>query len=274
MKLRIVWPVLIAGALLGRAADADTIRLRNGNSLQGVARVLPNGDVAVHSAMGVWTVKASRVLEVVRSETVEERVAEALARTPPPGPQELFELALEVREEGSITLSLRLLERVVSIEPDHEGARRLLGQRRLDDRWVSEQEYRSARGEVLYRGQWVSSATAASALDLEAIDVMRERELVQRRFEQARLELLYQERDLRLQELERERTSYGFPLDRFYGFGGVLVYPTHPVVRPGAHLGPNGHRPSAAAPPAPAAPARPSVVAPQHNRSSIEPFGD
>jgi hypothetical protein len=268
---------------LAGAAGADTIRLRNGNSLQGVARVLPNGDVAVHSAMGVWTVKASRVLEVVRSETVEERVAEALARTPPPGPQELFELALEVREEGSITLSQRLLERVVSIEPDHEGARRLLGQRRLDDRWVSEQEYRSARGEVLYRGQWVSSATAASALDLEAIDVMRERALAQRRFEQARLELLYQERDLRLQELERERTSYGFPVDSFYGFGGVpvypsypsyLSYPSYPVVRPGAHLGPSGHRSPAAAPPATAAPVRPSVVAPQHNRSSIKPFGD
>jgi hypothetical protein len=109
---------------------------------------------------------------------------------------------------------------------------------------------------------------------------MRQRELAQRRFEQARLELLYQERDLRLQELERERTSYGFPVDSFYGFGGApvypsyLSYPSYPVVRPGAHLVPNGHRFPAAAPPAPAAPARPSVVAPQHNRSSIKPIGD
>jgi hypothetical protein len=267
----------LLAAALAAAAQADTIRLRNGNALQGEARVLSNGDVEVHSAMGVWTVKAARVLEVVQSETAEERVAKALARRPAPSVEELFELALDVRDEGSTTLATRLLERVVALDPEHEGARRLLGQRRLGDEWVAEEEYRLARGEVRRGGEWTSPEAAARVLELEALEAMREQVDAERRLQEAQLALVYQERYLRLQEAQSlQQPSYGIPLD-IYGFVGV---PFLPVVTPHGHRGrPHngepgrmvGERPAPSAPPRSAPPRQ--TVAPQHNRSSLRPAG-
>jgi hypothetical protein len=275
MKRPLVPIGVVACVLLAGSASADVIRLRNGNSLQGEARVLANGDVEVHSAMGVWTVKAARVLEVVQSETAEERVAKALSRRPPLGAHELYELALDVRDEGSVTLALRLAERVVALEPEHEAARRLLGQRRLGESWVSEAEYRSARGEVRYRGEWTSAEAAASALELEAMAAVRDRVDAQRRYQEAQIAALQEERWLRLEAWEREREQqpvYGFPLDGLWGWvgGGVPLFPLLPDPVPGHH----GRPPGQVSPPATSPLAPPAAVAPQHNRSSVRRLGD
>jgi hypothetical protein len=263
---------LLAGASLAIGASADTIRLRNGNALQGDARVLPNGDVEVHSAMGVWTVKAARVLEVVESETAEERVAKALARRPALSVEELFELALEVRDDGSTTLAARLLERVVALDPEHVDARRLLGQRRLGDAWVAEDEYRVARGEVRLGGEWTSPDAAASLLELEALEAMRDQVEAGRRLQEAQLELVHQERFLRLQEAQRLlQPSYGIPLD-LYGFVGVPLLPVLPPPRFDGRQHHSEPGRGVVERPAPAAPPR-QPAAPQHNRSGIRPIG-
>jgi hypothetical protein len=262
----------LAGALLAGVAVADVIRLRNGNTLQGEARVLPNGDVEVHSAMGVWTVKADRVLEVVQAESAEERVANALARRPPPGLEELVDLAIEIRDDGSVTLSRRLLERVVAVEPDHAEARQLLGQRRLGESWVSEEEYRIANGEVLFRGEWTRSEVMAKTLELEALEAMRDRAEAEQRLQTAQAELAYQEQLLRLQEQWAE-PPYGFPVDTFWGWGGW--WPVVPVVPIRPHVGHHDGRPGIGPPSRPAPPTRPpAMVAPQHNRSSMRPGGN
>jgi hypothetical protein len=208
---------VVAGLLAGAAA-ADTIHLRNGNKLEGEARVLANGDVEVHSAMGVWTVAAARVLQVVESESAEERVARALSRRPEPDVDELFDLAVELRAEGAATLSQRLLERLVTLDPEHAEARRLLGQRKLGDEWVSEEEYRLAKGEIFYRGQWTDAESAAKMLELEALEASRERAEAERRYADAQRELVYQEQLLRLEELSQE-PYYGFPVDDLWGWG-------------------------------------------------------
>ena len=265
-----VLSVGVVVGLLAGAATADTIRLRNGNKLEGEARVLENGDVEVHSAMGVWTVAAERVLDVVESESDEQRVAKALSRRPAPDVGELFDLAVELDREGSVTLSQRLLKRLVSLDPEHAEARGMLGQRKLGDTWVSEEEYRIAKGEVLFRGEWTDAESAAKQLELETLEAAREREEAERRYADAQRQLAYQEQMLRLEELYRE-PEYGFPVDEFWGYG--WGWWGAPIVgspgfdgdhRPGNGRPGHGGRPGMGPRPTPL-PSGPAQ-APQHNR--------
>jgi len=193
----------IAAGILGSTAPlhADRVVLTNGNFLEGQAEVLEDGSVAVTSAMGTWTVAAHRVARVERSQTPEEHVEAVLRETPEPKPGVLYDLAVWARERGAWTLSRQLAERVIELDPDYEPARRLLGHRYLDGRWLTAEEWRQATSE------------AESEYDRQIERELSLREATARlAYESARLELAARVIDGLEPQVRDQPDVYGFPL--------------------------------------------------------------
>lgn len=117
---------------------ADTVWLTNGRSLEGRAVVRDDGDVELHSTMGVVRFPAHKVDRVERSESIEDRVAVRLDSLVSVSPDDLYELGMEARLAGAYTLSERLLEEGLRLDPDHEATRRALGFVRTPDGWMLE----------------------------------------------------------------------------------------------------------------------------------------
>ena len=119
-------------------AWADTVWLTNGRSLEGRAVVRDDGDVELHSTMGVVRVPGYKVERVERTESIEDRVAGRLDGLESVSADDLYELGMEARLEGAYTLSERLLGEAMRLDPDHEATRRALGFVRTPDGWMLE----------------------------------------------------------------------------------------------------------------------------------------
>jgi tetratricopeptide (TPR) repeat protein len=240
-------------SLLSQPVRGDRVVLTNGNYLEGSAEVLEDGSVAITSAMGTWTVAADRVARVERSKTAEEHVEEVLGETDVLEASTLYDLASWCREQGAATLARQLAERAIELDPEYEPARRLLGHRLYDGRWITAEEWRR-----LTEAQRRLEARTERALALrEAQERMR--------YESARLELAA--------ELARQTVQEppGVPLEQTYGFpiGWVLSAPAVlPESKP-RQAPPRVRRPS----PRGAPPAADRSPPPTNNRSSLRPPG-
>lgn len=143
--------------LAAGAAGADVVQLTNGRTLEGEATILPDGRVELQTSFGTLVLAAGQVARIEPATSLEERVAAFRARLDPADAEGLYQLAMWVQEQGAATLARRLLEEVLALDPEHEAARRALGHRRYQDRWVSEDELHALLGEVRFRGRWVSA---------------------------------------------------------------------------------------------------------------------
>ena len=59
------------------------------------------------------------------------------------------------------------LETVIGLNTNHEGARRMLGYRKLNNEWLTEEEYMIAKGFVKYQDKWVPKELAVELVKLE-----------------------------------------------------------------------------------------------------------
>lgn len=171
-------------ALLGSALPAwsDEVKLVSGGRLVGIARV-EGGKVLVETSHGTIGIPRSLVAEILPGWTPIHEVADRAARLgPEAGAEDLFELAVWARENGVHRRAQELLERVIALEPGHEGARRLLGYRLHEGRWMTETEVNRANGLVEFRGQWITPKEQAAILAREQAALLsREKAALERR---------------------------------------------------------------------------------------------
>jgi len=66
-----------------------------------------------------------------------------------------YRLGLWCRQSGLDEEARLQFERVVALEPDHEGARRALGHLRHEGRWLEHEEAMRAKGLVKHEGRWL-----------------------------------------------------------------------------------------------------------------------
>ncbi len=256
-------PLLALVSLLAAPARADKVWLANGNFLEGNARVLENGDVAIETAAGTMTLPAESVRRVERTETMEQQVAEFLRQNPDAGADTLYRLGVESRDAGSTTLARQLFERAVELDPRHAAARRALGYRQgADGEWLTEEEWHAQRGEVYYEGKWIRSEVRDEIL---RADAERRSADAQVRLELARRAATEAQR----QRAEEARTqqSNGIPYWYVWTPSGVPIYP------PG--YGPRPEHPIAPVPPGlpVVRPPDPPPTPPAQNRSTFRPPG-
>jgi hypothetical protein len=172
--------------------------LRNGASFSGVVR--EQGDrVVVEMDAGVMSFRKIDVREIVRSddplhEFERRRAAATDARS-------MYETALWGRERGLAGRSTELLRKVIETDPDHEGARKLLGFERVAGRWMEGDELMAARGFVRHDGRWVPRETAEKAREQETLLKIES----DRRATEEKIAGMRREVDLAKVALERER---------------------------------------------------------------------
>lgn len=248
--------------LLAAPALADQVFLTNGRVLEGRARALPAGDsegeIEIASAMGVLRIPSRLVERIERSDTLEQQL-EALAAKAGHTADSLFALAIEAESAGARTLARRLFLAVLDLDSDHPRARERLGYRRSAEGWVTLEEERRLRGEVLFRGDWMSVGQRARLLSLEAAS--------QQIAEQRRLE---SERHARWREAQADQRSArqptgaaGIPLGYLWSPSTSVAVPPAFVPLPQPMPNRRVTPPSTGPPPAPRVPARPQVVPPR-----------
>ncbi len=248
-----ILPVL--GLLLAGSAPADQVHLTNGKVMEGKARELADGRVQVELAFGTVTLPGDRVERIERGETLEELVRETLKALPPSDTASRFDLAQWTRDQGAHTLSRQILEEILALDPNHAGARQALGFRLYEGRWVTEEAFRTARGEILYDGQWLPAVTVHRLLAERATRNLEERRSAAQR---AELETHYARLALAQEAAQQEAVQPNAGLPFYPSYGGISYYgvpvvavptgtqrqePTRPPRRPVASPKANPHTP-------------------------------
>jgi len=214
--------VAIAGSafFLGGLSFADEVRLLNGGTINGIVRA-QGEEIRIETFAGEVVVAPAqvRVIDREHRSRLEEYYERAERLKESGNARDFLELALWVREQKGSRLvrpnvleaALRLKsvadlegvvpwaggateslgddarvfwERVISVDPGHESARRKLGFRLHEGAWLTEEEFQVAQGNVLFEGAWVHPDQRAAVL-LERKLKLEEREKRVREREEA-----------------------------------------------------------------------------------------
>ena len=117
----------------------------------------------------------------------------------------LYALGLWARSHGLAADALVLFQEAITVDPDHEFARRALGYRRYKGDWLTETEVNRSMGLIEFEGDWMTPGTKQAIL--EARTLVKERKLL----EQTRKELEKERRRFQAEqasaraEFERQR---------------------------------------------------------------------
>jgi hypothetical protein len=182
----------LLGAGLCAVASADEVVLKNGSKIEGTVKEEGN-KVLIDVGSGTITVDRSEVKAINKSTGLIEEFDRRQKETKPDDVEGQWQLYLWTKQqEGFKSRADRILQRIVEIEPNHEGARRALGYVNHKGVWLTQDEHKATLGLVKYNGDWVSVDTAER---LKKID------------EQIRLAQMKQDADAQrfLGELEIER---------------------------------------------------------------------
>jgi hypothetical protein len=212
---------------LGLSAAADEVVLRNGSVFSGVVK--EDGErVTIQMDYGTMSFKRIDVREIRRSEDpLKDLETKTLKATTA---EELYAVAVWARDQKLPGRADELLKKVLSLEPEHEGARRALGYERIEGRWLHGDDLMRAQGYEKHNGRWLTR---------EAMERLKEREL-EESLELERQKTLRQtaemNREVELQKIELERERIQMELERArrerfnspYGWGPYPVCP--PVV--------------------------------------------
>ena len=187
-------------ALGASLAAADEFRLANGRRIEGIERPDPArpGKVIIEVGIGTIELDAKEVLSRVQGRTVLHEYYERWDRVRrSKKAADFYELAQWARENRCSKFVLALCERAVSLSPDHEGARALLGHQKVGGKWMTFEEAQAAKGLALFEGRWVTAAEK-ELVEKERLEA-RERAQAARREREQRME---EERQRKLEAVQ------------------------------------------------------------------------
>lgn len=236
----------LAVLLLASPALGDEVVLRNGSVFTGVVR--EEGErVTIQMDYGTMSFRKIDVREVRKTDDPLKELDVRMLKASEP--RDYFELALWARDRGLKGRSDELLAKVITLDPDHEAARKSLGYEKFDGQWLKGDELMVARGFIRHQGKWLKKDTVEQILaqeNAEAIEHDRQKTIRQ----QAEID-----REIELQRIGLERERIEADLEkarRLRYWGGWQPGPVF-VVPPG-HCGPPhhpGYGPGRALPPTP-----------------------
>jgi hypothetical protein len=171
------------------SASAEVFILKSGGRIEGelLNRQRAAGQpYHVRTGEGVQLALGERLVQRALVKTdLDRQYEELLAKSPDTAPGH-WELAEWCKEVGLVDQRKEHLEAVISLEPDHEQARKALGYSRYGSRWLTTEEYMQSQGYVRYKGAWRSKQEAETeALEREQeLAVKQWRQNIRRWFEQ------------------------------------------------------------------------------------------
>lgn len=167
-----------------RPVAGDLIRLTSGGELRGVVqtnwsldpdgRIVPEtGNLLTIATLSGAEVSISvREVEFILRRSAVEEELETRLRSIEETAAARFELAEWCRQQGLSANAAEMYRQVLELEDQHEGARKALGHRWRDGRWVDYDAEMQAKGYVLHKGKYITpeelDLIEKSAAELEA----------------------------------------------------------------------------------------------------------
>lgn len=189
---------LLLSLALALPCAADELVLKNGAAFSGAVR--EEGDkVVIELDFGTMTFRKSEVRSVKKtSDPIQEYEQKLPTAT---DAKSSYDLAVWAREKGLGTRANDLFRKVISLNPDHDGARRALGFEKVDGKWLDGDDLMTARGLLKHNGRWLPKDTVEKIHENEKqIHIEAER-----RETAERIARLHREVELAKVQLERER---------------------------------------------------------------------
>jgi hypothetical protein len=152
---------LCTAFLIRDVCRADVVTLTGGRRLTGRVDHREGGVVYVDTGNGqIIGVNEDDVLSVTPTDSLDAVCREAIGSVPDGDAEGLFKAALWCRSRHLNKEAEELARRVMKLDPEHAGARALLGYVFHEGRWMPLDEKMSACGFVRHDGQWVRREAA------------------------------------------------------------------------------------------------------------------
>lgn len=173
-------PVLLLTMWSAASLSGDELYLADGRVIEGEILSAADADVVdirVGSAglVAIQHFPRTKVLRVVHRVSARQTALSALqqqidafAAKPDASADEWWALTRKLQERGEQATARDLAGRVVAIDRHHAEARKLLGMVRHHGVWMRANEVATARGEVFFRGAWVTWSQQEETLADEA----------------------------------------------------------------------------------------------------------
>ena len=171
------WAICVAAILFSSFGRADIFILQDDGQVRGELvnpKQNPRISYVVRTPAGGTITLAKEQVKKIASESTTEKEYVQIRSDFPDTVEGQWQLAEWCREHSLTRQRKTHLERVIAIEPDHAEARRALGYRRVQGKWLTQQEENEAKGLVRYKGQWVLKQ------QVEILEQDRRNELVQK----------------------------------------------------------------------------------------------
>jgi hypothetical protein len=210
--------VLVAAlvALAASLAAADEVNLTNGRKIQGIVSTdtkMP-GKVIVEVGAGTIVLDEKDVSSRSEGQTALHEYKERAGRLESSSSAgDLYDLAKWAKENKCWKHVRPLCEKAVALDPDHAGARKELGQKKVGDQWMTFEEEMAAKGMVLFEGAWITPA------EKETIEMRRLEAQARRQAEREERERKKEEARQRRQDVINEYLAYWESMTTFpYGY--------------------------------------------------------
>ena len=189
--------------LLALPASADIIRLKNGSTIEGKATV--SGDtVVIEMDFGTITVQRADVTKITYDVSPLQELEKKIGETKMDDADAVYKLGIWAKEHELEIRSKELFKRVLTLNADHEKARGELGYRKVESRWLSDEEWHAANGEVRHGGAWMKREEVEKLQ--QAKEESEGRRRMDNRVADAQAELLKAQAELTRAQADSERT--------------------------------------------------------------------
>ncbi len=149
-------------------ASAATVTLTDGRSWEGTIVRETKDAVVVKTAGGEVSIDRASIRDIDRAPTKREQYDAKLASLDAKDADQQYLLGLWCRRNGLSREADYHLNYACALEPDHEGARRALGQMKYQGKWMSELDAKQAMGLRFVDGRWMTKE-AAELAEAEAL---------------------------------------------------------------------------------------------------------
>ncbi|MDF1661280.1 MAG: hypothetical protein P1V97_05885, partial [Planctomycetota bacterium] len=137
-------------------ASADVLVMKNGSRLEGEIVDQKDGLLKVKVNESAFVeVQAIQVVKIIKKPTRWQVLAQRRAQIKKGDVEALFELSKWCKKNFLAKDSRRICEEIIALNPDHLGARAVLGYVRSSGQWILEKDFYKAKGYVRYKGRWI-----------------------------------------------------------------------------------------------------------------------
>lgn len=206
--------IVLGAALSALPALGDVVHLKNGGTLEGQVTVTQDGAV-IKLPVGEIRVSNDAIARIEKKETPLDQYYKRAAAIKEDDAEAHYQLGLWAQGAGLKPLAKDEFAKTLALKPDHDGAHAALGHKKVDGKWLTEDQEMQAKGLVKRDGQWMTPAAAAK------IDALK-----------AELEAAREKRVAAEDELKKAQEQAGPPT---YTYGGYYApqapssyYPTWP----------------------------------------------